>query len=42
MSNVIVAHSDSKEIRSTMLPSTILMHYNYEFSSISNILGKNA
>ncbi|VDM41838.1 unnamed protein product [Toxocara canis] len=40
MTCVLLAHSESNEVRSTILPSTILLHYNYEFTTLANIKDK--
>uniref|UniRef100_A0A9J2PF62 non-specific serine/threonine protein kinase n=1 Tax=Ascaris lumbricoides TaxID=6252 RepID=A0A9J2PF62_ASCLU len=40
MGSVLLAHSESNEVRSTILPSTILLHYNYEFTTLANIKDK--
>ncbi|KAK0424078.1 hypothetical protein QR680_008488 [Steinernema hermaphroditum] len=41
MSNsVLLAHSGTAEIRSTVLPNTVLVHYNYEFGTLNHIRDK--
>ncbi|TKR97014.1 hypothetical protein L596_010943 [Steinernema carpocapsae] len=39
-SAVLLAHSGSAEVRSTVLPTAVLVYYNYEFATISNIREK--